>query len=84
MLGIDKAQIVHTFDGKSAVTKYYRDRLDNIKDECQRLEDFLEIGDRIYNIRYYYMQAVNVQHEAKSGDYSKKGKRKKVGKSGEK
>lgn len=80
MLGIDKAQIVHTFDGKSAVTKYYRDRLDNIKDECQRLEDFLEIGDRIYNIRYYYMQAVIAHYEKhyEAGDISKKEKKERL------
>lgn len=80
MLGIDKARIVHTFDGKSAVTKYYKERLDNIKDECQRLEDFLEIGDRIYNIRYYYMQAVIAHYEKhyEAGDISKKEKKERL------
>lgn len=80
MLGLNKVNIVHTFDGKSAVTKYYKDRMENIKDECQRLENFLKIGDRIYSIRYYYMQAVIAHYEKhyETGDITKKEKKERL------
>lgn len=80
MSGIENANIVHTFDGKSAVTKYYPDRLQNIKEECQKLEKFLTVGDEIYNIRYYYLELI-IAHYSKHfemGDISKREKKKKL------
>lgn len=80
MYGLEKASIVHTFDGKSAVTKYYKDRLQNVKDECKRLESFLEIGDRIFNIRFYYMQVVVAHYEKhyEIGDITEKEKKERL------
>lgn len=54
MKGMSYSGIYHVYNDKSAMSKLYLDKLENLETECKSLENYLDIGERINQFKWYY------------------------------